>query len=101
MVAVKLFFLILFGIIIIPFTLLVLKLILNAKKSSWEGEVVGKEHNTKRDFDTDRLETFYYLKVKLAGGGQRNIGLSKQMWDEYKVGDKIKKEAGQMYPHKA
>lgn len=101
MVAVKLFFLILFGIIVIPFALLVLKLILNAKKSSWEGEVVGKEHNTKRDFDTDRLDTFYYLKVKLVGGGQRNIGLSKQMWDEYKVGDKIKKEAGQMYPHKA
>jgi hypothetical protein len=99
--AVRIFFFVLFGIIIIPFTFLILKLISNAKKSSWSGTVIEKGHNTKRDFDTDRIEHFYFLKVKMEDGNIRNIGLSKEMCDKFEVGDKIKKDSGELYPKKA
>jgi len=98
--AVRIFFFVLFGIITVPFLFLFFKLISNAKKSSWTGEVLEKVHNTKEDFDTDRLEHFYFLKVKMSDEKIRNIGLSKEMCDKFKVGDKIKKDSGELYPKK-
>lgn len=99
--AVRIFFFVLFGIIVIPFTILIIKLISNAKKSSWQGEVLEKGHNTKKDFDSNRTEHFYFLKVKMLDGSIRNIGLSKEMCDKFSVGDKIKKDSGELYPKKA
>ena len=97
---VRIFFLILFGIIILPFVFLLLKLVSNAKKSSWTGEVLEKGHNTKEDDDSKRIEHFYFLKVKMSDGNMRNIGLSKEMCDKFKVGDKIKKDSGELFPKK-
>lgn len=97
---IRIFFFILFGIIILPFAFLVLKLVSNAKKSSWTGKVLEKGHNTKEDFDSGRLEHFYFLKVKMSDGNVRNIGLSREMCDKFKVGDKIKKDSGELYPKK-
>jgi len=99
--AVRIFFFIIFGIITIPFLILVLKLTSNAKKSSWAGEVLEKGHNTKEDDDSKRIEHFYFLKVKMEDGTIRNIGLSKEMCDKFKVGDKIKKDSGELFPKKA
>jgi hypothetical protein len=98
---VRIFFFVLFGIIILPFLFLVLKLVSNAKKSSWTGEVLEKGHNTREDSDSDRLEHFYFLKVKMSDGKVRNIGLSKEMCDKFEVGEKIKKDSGELYPKKA
>ena len=90
MSVIRIFFFILFGVITLPFLFLLFKLISNSKKSSWNGEVIEKVHNTKKDFDTDKLEHFYFLKVKMSDGKTKNIGLSKEMCDKFKVGDKIK-----------
>jgi len=97
---IRVVFLIFLGIIILPFAFLVLKLISNAKKSSWSGVVEEKKENTKRDFDSNKLEHFYFLKVKMDNGSTRNIGLSKPMWDNFEKGDKIKKDSGELYPKK-
>lgn len=98
---IRIFFFVLFGIIILPFLFLVLKLVSNAKKSAWTGEVLEKGHNTKKDDESNRTEHFYFLKVKMSDGKVRNIGLSREICDKFKVGDKIKKDSGELYPKKA
>jgi hypothetical protein len=91
-------FMIFLALIILPFLILVLTLVSKSKKSAWQGEVLEKVHNTKDD--DGKTEHFYSLKVKMLDGQTRNIGLSGQMWDGYKVGDKIKKDSGELYPKK-
>ncbi|MDD4937603.1 MAG: hypothetical protein PHX34_01075 [Candidatus Shapirobacteria bacterium] len=86
-------------IVVLPISLII-KLVLKSKKSSWSGEVIDKKHNVTEDMDDKTIES-YYVVVKMDGGGRdRNIGLSPQMWKEFKVGDKIKKPAGKLYPEK-
>ncbi len=34
------------------------------------------------------------------GSRNRNIGLSLQVWEKFKIGDKIKKEKGKLFPEK-
>lgn len=76
-------------------------MIMKSKKSSWSGEVIDKKHNTTTDMDDNTTES-YYLVVKMDDGSRnRNVGLSPQLWGNYKVGDKIKKLSGKLLPEKA
>jgi len=88
-------------IVVLPISLII-KLVLKSKKSSWEGEVIDKKHKATQDFDDDnKINHTYYLIVKMNDGSRnRNVGLSKQMWDNFEIGDKIKKPAGKLYPEK-
>jgi hypothetical protein len=97
---VRAIFFIFLAIIILPFTFLVLKLISNAKKSSWSGVVEEKGHNVTEDYDTGRPIHSYFLKVKMDTGNTRNIGLSREMWDKFAKEDKVKKDSGELYPKK-
>lgn len=87
------FFLLVFG-----FLALVAKLVLKAKNDAWIGEVIDKGHNTKRD--DDKVEHFYSLKVKLENGETHNIPATVQFYNEIKVGDKLKKDKGSLWPKK-
>lgn len=94
-------FLLFIGLITLPFLFFVTKLVLKAKKSSWSGVVLEKGHNAREDFDNPhKIEHFYFLKVKMDNGDTRNVGLSEQMWGNFEVGDKIKKDSGKLYPEK-
>lgn len=88
-------------VVVLPISLII-KMVLKSKRSSWEGEVIDKKHNATQDFDDDtKINHTYYLIVKMNDGSRnRNVGLSKQMWEKFKVGDKIKKPAGKLYPEK-
>jgi len=88
-------------IVVLPLSL-IFKLVMKSKKSSWSGEVIDKKHNANRDFDDDKkINHSYYLVVKMDDGSRdRNIGLSGQLWDTFKIGDKIKKPAGKLLPEK-
>ena len=90
-----------FLILIIGFLLLVAKLLIGAKNSSWTGTVVDKVHNTKRDFeDSHKIEHFYVLVVKTDQGKQMKLGISRELFDQFSVGDKIKKVKGSLLPEK-
>lgn len=86
-------------IVVLPLSL-IFKMVMKSKKSSWSGEVIDKKHNASRDFDdNNKINHNYYLVVKMDDGSRdRNIGLSKQLWDTFKIGDKIKKESGKLLP---
>ena len=91
-----------FTLLIIGFVILIGKLISKAKNSSWEGEIIKKEHNTTPSYDDDiRDNHFYYLVVKMnESGEERKIGLSEKLWSQFKVGEKIKKPKGKLFPEK-
>lgn len=72
------------------------------KAASWTGVVIDKNHNTKRDFDTNKIEHFYVLVVKPDDGKRdMKLGVSQQLFDSFEIGDKIKKDSGEMFPKKA
>jgi hypothetical protein len=89
-----------FALLVIGFFVLIFKLIMKSKNSFWTGEVMDKVHNQRRDFDSDRMEDFYYLAVTTDQGKEMKVGLSAQMWDQFNKGDKIKKDKGKLYPEK-
>jgi hypothetical protein len=82
------------------FLLLVFKLVMKSKNSSWTGEVIDKVHNQKKDSDSHRMENFYYLVVMTDLGKEMKVGLSGPMWEQFNKGDKIKKEKGKLFPEK-
>jgi hypothetical protein len=93
-------FFLIFGLLILGFLGLVIKLILNAKNDSWQGKIIGKKIVEREDFETDRLEQLYSLQVKLDNGKIRNIGVSLKLYQQFKEGDSILKEKGSLQPKK-
>lgn len=82
------------------FLLLVFKLVMKSKNSFWTGEVIDKVHNQKEDYDSHRMQHFYYLVVRTGEGKEMKVGLSQQLWDGFNTGDKIKKDKGKLFPEK-
>ncbi len=89
-----------FALLVIGFFILVGKLIFKAKSDSWVGEVIDKGHNTKRDSSSNKIEHFYFFKVRIENGEEHNIATSQKFFNEIKVGDKLKKEKGSLWPKK-
>lgn len=89
-----------FALLIFLFFRFVFKLITKAKNEEWTGIVIDKKSNKSRDFDTNRININYYLVVKMEVGSDRNIGLSRQLWESFSIGDKIHKAKGKLYPEK-
>ncbi|MFN2296430.1 MAG: hypothetical protein ACK2U0_18665 [Candidatus Promineifilaceae bacterium] len=71
-----------------------------SKTASWKGTVVDKQEKKKRD--PDGVETSYYLLyVKTDDSGKtQKMGISKEMFEDFAVGDRVEKQAGQYYPQK-
>jgi hypothetical protein len=94
-------FMAVFGLLILGFFGLVIKLVLRAKNSAWTGQVIDKLFNQRRDSDSNRMENFFTLVVTPDGGGRdMKLGVSKQLYDTFEVGDKIKKDKGELLPKK-
>jgi len=89
-----------FLLLIILFLGFIAKLIFKAKKDSWVGVVIDRGHNTKHDDEKGRDEHFYFLRVKLENGEEHNIPAAAEFYNEIKIGDKLKKEAGSPWPKK-
>jgi hypothetical protein len=90
-----------FGILIIGFIALVVYLIVRSKNASWKGTVIDKIHNTKRDDEhRNRIEHFYIVVVKTDAGKEMKLGLAKEMYDRFEIGDKLKKDKGSLFPVK-
>lgn len=73
------------------FVSLILKGIKNTKKDEWEGEVVDKIYNTKRDSDDNNKINEFFTIVFKTSNGERKIAVNKKDYPTWKVGDKAKK----------
>lgn len=90
-----------FGLLIVGFFTLVFKLIFKSKASYWKGEIIDKKHNQVRDRENPKkFNHFYYLVVKTDEGKEIKVGLSQMMFDKFKVGEKIEKPKGKLFPEK-
>lgn len=84
-----------------PFILFVAFILKGAKKvkeSEWQGEVVDKIYNEKRE--GKRVSGFYTLVVKGDDGITRKVAVTKKMYDECKIGDRLIKPKGALNPVK-
>jgi len=90
-----------FLILIIAFLGFIVKLVMKSKNEDWTGEVIDKKHNEVRDYeDSHKINHFYFLVVKMTEGRDRKIGLSREMWDKFEIGDKLHKPKGKLFPEK-
>lgn len=86
-----------FLLLIFGFLALVVFLIKKGRDLAWNGTVIDKVHNQKR-VERHKIVDYYFLVVDTVGGRRRNVGLSREMYDKFNIGDKIKKEKGKLYP---
>ena len=78
------------------FVFLILKGVKNTKADEWDGEVIDKLYNTKRDFDdSHKIEEFYTIVFKTTKG-ERKIAVNKSDYPTWKIGDKAKKIKGKL-----
>ncbi|MDH7476086.1 MAG: hypothetical protein QHH09_01275 [Microgenomates group bacterium] len=92
-----------FGLLIIGFFALVAKLFFKAKAQEWEGEVIDKGHHIEEEKDKYGLKKthhLYSLKVRLDNGEIHNIPATADFYQKIKVGDRLKKEKGSLWPKK-
>ena len=89
-----------FLLLIILFIGFIVKIISKSKNEDWYGQVIDKKVNTYEDDDTGIERDSYFLVVKIDGSRNRNVGLSREKWDSFSVGDKIHKPKGKLYPEK-
>jgi len=89
-----------FGLLILGFFILVGKLVLKAKGDAWIGEVIDKNYVVKDKYDSNRKEHFYSLKIRLENGEEHNIPATVEFYQETKIGDKLEKKKGSLWPKK-
>jgi hypothetical protein len=92
-----------FGLLVVGFFALIAKLFFKAKAQSWEGVVLDKGHHIKEEKDEDgfkKQHNFYSLKVQLDNGEIHNIPVTADFYQKIKVGDRLKKEKGALWPKK-
>jgi len=90
-----------FALLIFGFLGFVFKLVKKSKDSAWKGVVIDKKHNQVRDDEyRNKFNHFYYLVVKTDQGKEMKVGLSQQFYDKFKVGDKLEKPKGKLFPQK-
>lgn len=89
------FFLLIFG-----FFALVAKLVFKAKNDEWVGEVIDKSHVVRNKDESNLKEHLYSYKVQLENGEVHGIAASLKFFNEIKIGDKLKKEKGSLWPKK-
>lgn len=69
------------------------------KTEEWDGVVADKTEITQNLSDGGDLTT-YYLHVQLGDGDPERKSVGKKLWDQFEIGDKIVKRAGEKKPVK-
>ncbi|MEJ5167219.1 MAG: hypothetical protein WHV67_09360 [Thermoanaerobaculia bacterium] len=102
-----LFLAIFFLIPVAIFAVIILIVINRTRKSEWRGEVIDKLYETKEELDREsiiknkrRTSHFYTIVVRTEEGLTRKIAVTKEVFDSYKVGDKLIKRKGKLNPEK-
>jgi len=87
-----------FLLLIIGFFALIGKLFIKGKNQAWIGEVIEKVVFEKEDDDTHRKSRLLSLKVKLENGEVHSIPARVDFYNKVKVGDKLEKKKGALWP---
>lgn len=82
------------------FLIVIAKLLIKGRASSWEGKLVDKFHKTSQDFDTNQTKHYYTLVFETTKGKQVKIGTTKSTYDTYQIGDQAIKEPGKFHIRK-
>ncbi len=86
--------------ILIVIIALPIYLIIRSRRSSWTGEVVDKESHVEEESDSEdgaSRTTVYNLKIKRDGNGVvKTHSVTAKKYEQFKVGDKVVKQAGKM-----
>jgi len=77
----------------------IVKLVMKSKNEEWMGKIIDKKITTIED-DNGIEKDNYFLVVEIEGSRNRNIAMSRQMWESFEIGDKIKKPKGKLIPEK-
>jgi nitrogen fixation protein FixH len=85
-----------FLLLIVGFFALVIKLVSKSKAMSWKGEIIDKKYFHREAFD--EKEDIYSVVVKTEEGKEMKIGVGRQDYEDYKVGDKLEKKKGELRP---
>jgi hypothetical protein len=98
------------GCLMLPFLLpiiavivLIIVLYRRGKKQAYTGTIVDKIYRTKEEDDDGRhhIDHLYSIKVKVDGQERPHaIAVSKEMYDQFQIGDRIEKKSGESWPHK-
>lgn len=90
-----------FGLLILGFFVLIFKLIGKQKQSAWAGKLVDKKYFAKEvDDEGFRKTEHYYTLIFETDQGQKKLGVAKQVYDQWEIGDQAKKEKGKIFPTK-
>jgi hypothetical protein len=93
-------FFVIFAALAIGFLIVVVKLVAKGRKMAWKGTLVDKLHKTKDEFDSNKVSHFYTLVFKTEEGKEIKVGVSKEMFDSYNVGDRAEKKSGEFWQKK-
>lgn len=91
---------VLFFIIVVPISVLIIVAVIKGRNQSWKGTITDKLENTKRDFDTNKEETFLTVCIKLDSGKDIKMAVDRDRYNNWKVGDKLEKIKGESWPKK-
>lgn len=87
-----------FAILVIGFLALVIKLVLKGKADHWVGTCVDKKYFQRRDSDNPhKMNEYFSLIFKTDDGKDKKVAVARMIYDQYKVGDRAKKEKGELY----
>ncbi len=87
-----------FALLVFGFLGLVAKLFFKAKADAWIGEVIDKSCITREE--DDKKHQYLSLKVKLENGEVHSIPATYEFYNQIKIGDKLQKEKGKLWPKK-
>jgi len=70
--------------------------------SSWEGEVINKTSGMTgyTAGGTIMMNNSYVLMVKTNNNQEKRVGVTQGIYEQFKIGDKITKKIGELYPKK-
>jgi hypothetical protein len=88
-----------FGLMIIAFLAVVIKLIFRAKNDSYKGKVTNKNYFQTEDTDGNDVD-YYSLELECEDGKKRKIAVSSGEYKSAEVGDNYEKIKGSLKPHK-
>ena len=84
--------------LIVGFLAFIGKLFIKGKNQAWIGEVIDKVVHEEEDDDTNRKTRLLSLKVKLENGEIHSIPARADFYNKVKVGDKLEKKKGALWP---
>ncbi len=73
---------------------------MKTKKQSWSGTITDKKSYETEDFETDVKSMNYYITVKTDEDKEMKLAVDKDRYNDYKVGDRIRKGSGDLWPEK-